>query len=173
MTRFYLINKGFTLIELLVVIAVVGVLAGAVIAIINIPAQLGRARDAQRKSDMHAIKDALERYLIDNGHYPIQVRWVVSSSDTWIPGLSPYYLKRIPRDPINNGGYPWNEDQNYRYAYGSDTGQIYDLVSKLENAQDPDRCEIKKWVYRHSGNAWCPPGLNYSNRVYSTTDVNN
>lgn len=49
MTRFYPINKGFTLIELLVVIAVVGVLAGAVIAIINPTAMIQRAQTAKGK----------------------------------------------------------------------------------------------------------------------------
>lgn len=64
------LQAGFTLIELLVVIAVVGVLAGAVIVMINPGAQFARARDADRKNDIRVIKQALEEYLIVNGSYP-------------------------------------------------------------------------------------------------------
>lgn len=172
-------HSGFTLIELLVVIAVIGVLAGAVVVIVNPAAQLARARDAQRKQDLRAISQALELYALDNGEYPVTgnvTTWRYSTAgDTWIPGLAPYYLKRVPKDPKNNAIGPWGENQNYSYAYGSN-GLHYNLVAKLENATDPERCQIKRWFFISSnngnGNPWCPPspGYNYSPRVYSRND---
>ena len=169
--------KGFTLIELLVVIAVVGVLAGAVIAIINPGAQLGRARDAKRKADIHAIKQALEEYVVINGSYPNTgsvSTWVYSTGGaTWIPGLTATYMSVIPKDPINNLAGPWTvASDNYSYAYGSN-GLHYNLVARLESKQDPDRCEIKLWFFitgaSGTGVAWCPT---YSNYIYSITDLN-
>ncbi|HXF44176.1 MAG TPA: type II secretion system protein [Candidatus Paceibacterota bacterium] len=58
-------KKGFTLIELLVVIAILGVLATAVILVIN-PAELIRqARDSTRISDLANINRAISLYLTD------------------------------------------------------------------------------------------------------------
>lgn len=63
------IKSGFTLIELLVVIAVVGVLAGAVLVMINPGEQLARARDAQRRSVVKQLSQAMEVYYLDNGFH--------------------------------------------------------------------------------------------------------
>lgn len=178
-------NFGFTLIELLVVIAVVGVLAGAVIAIINPGAQLARARDAKRKADIHAIKQALEEYLVVNGSYPNTdtvtppyddsiTTWVYSSAAApWIPGLNSAYMKAVPKDPLNSGGGPWNGGSNYLYAYASN-GVHYNLVAQLESASDPDRCELKQWFFitaaNGGGGSWCG---SYSIRLYATNNKNN
>lgn len=60
---------GFTLIELLVVIAVIGVLAGAIIAVINPAEQLARGRDAQRRSAIKQLGQAMDVYHLDTGAY--------------------------------------------------------------------------------------------------------
>ncbi len=63
--------KGFTLIEVLLVIAILAILAAIVIIAINPAKQLGEAQDAQRRSDVRAILDAVHQYSIDNsGSYP-------------------------------------------------------------------------------------------------------
>lgn len=103
-------KRGFTLIELLVVIAVVGVLAGAVIVMINPAQQLARARDAQRKSDLRQIANALEEYVIVNGSYPSTggswystcTGWVQkgrTGANGYVPNLAPTYMKNLPVDP--------------------------------------------------------------------------
>ncbi|OGE07316.1 hypothetical protein A2615_00525, partial [Candidatus Curtissbacteria bacterium RIFOXYD1_FULL_41_36] len=51
-------RRGFTLIELLVVITIIGILAA--IAIVSYGGTQERARDSRRKSDLDAIKKALE-----------------------------------------------------------------------------------------------------------------
>lgn len=63
-------RAGFTLIELLVVIAVVGVLAGAVIVVVNPAKQFQRARDAKRIQDLRVLSNALNQYLVVNGTMP-------------------------------------------------------------------------------------------------------
>lgn len=121
--------KGFTLIELLVVIAVIGVLAGAIIAIINPNAQLAKARDATRKTNIHSLSQAFEEYSVINGWLPILAGahciGVPSSQNCWgdrnVPGSDTLiqmlngYLKAFPQDPLPNRG--WGD--RYLYLDGS------------------------------------------------------
>lgn len=59
-------RRGFTLIELLLSIGIIAALAAIVIAAINPSRQLAQARNAQRRSDVRSLLDALQQYGIDN-----------------------------------------------------------------------------------------------------------
>ena len=134
-------DKGFTLVELLVVIAIISILASLLLA--NFVGLRQRARDAQRKSDLEQIRSALELYRADNGSYPTTSGgWAVSTQgDTWIPGLSPQYIKKVPTDPINTGTNAQTAG-NYIYQYISDNqcgltpGNEYALATRFENGSD-------------------------------------
>ncbi len=60
------VRSGFTLIEVLLVIAILAILAAVVIVAINPAKQFGEAQNAQRRSDVRSILDAVHQYSIDN-----------------------------------------------------------------------------------------------------------
>ena len=115
-------NKGFTLIELLVVIFIIILLATLVI--INVSQGQKRARDSQRKANLHTIQNALEAYANKHGSYPVtqpELRSNVqdglvnadpgctaslnrepgSDGPNWIPELvSENFLSKMPEDPL-------------------------------------------------------------------------
>lgn len=146
----YTLKKGFTLIELLVVIAIIGVLASVVMVALN--SARGKARDAQRQSDIQQISKALELYYLDNGRYPGETYcdssrgsinapctdatgsiWSVSSQI--YTALVPTYIPTLPVDPIN--------DATYYYVYepvaaGAAAGTDYCLSANLEGGGDFD-----------------------------------
>jgi type IV pilus assembly protein PilA len=109
-------RRGFTLIELLLVIGIIAILAAIVIVAINPTKQLGDARDAQRRSDVNTILNAVYQYSIDHtGNLPTTITTVDSeicklkddgvdpaecrSPAVHLSMLTGTYLVSIPADP--------------------------------------------------------------------------
>lgn len=123
-------NRGFTLIEMLIVIAIVAVLTTIVIVSANSARK--KARTAQSLNDLGMLQLALANYQGDNnGRYPSSQGgagpWdglytsFGDSSTTWIAGLSPKYIRVLPRSPYNT------TDGGLNYIYNSD-GVNYKLI---------------------------------------------
>ncbi len=124
-------DKGFTLLELLIVIVIIGILA--VIIVPGLASGPQRARDAQRKADMRAVKNALETYYNDQtagGFYPNVAGASASARYTALGAvLVTGYLPSLPSDP-RSGGIA------YQYAQKDATSTSSLVIACLENAKD-------------------------------------
>jgi len=83
-------QRGFTLIELLVVITIIGILAA--MALPNFIKARAKAKEAEAKSNGHAIQVAVERYATDRKTYPpfLYGGDVYSTFTTTVSNLDPY-----------------------------------------------------------------------------------
>jgi prepilin-type N-terminal cleavage/methylation domain-containing protein len=123
MWKKYMYTRGFTLIELLVVMGVIGTLAAGLVIVINPGGQIGRARDAERKSDLSQIQRALELYYDDYNRYPDELSVLSSSTSS--------YIQQLPIDP--------STDLPYVYVVTSGN-QTYRLYAHLESKSDAGLC---------------------------------
>jgi|SRR5690606_7971121 len=133
-------KRGFTIVELLIVIVVIGILAA--ISMVTYNGVRERASFTAMKADMTTIKQALELYRIDVGHYPIShsdprfwpvgdcinhwCGWNQVTGDDFIPGLSPKYIEKIPQLPESN---PSDDTYLYQSRGG---GKHYQLIRYRE-----------------------------------------
>jgi len=130
----YFIKKGFTLIELLVTLGILGILATVILITVNPVAQLQKANDARRKSDLEQLQRALELYYQDFGSYPkSSAGYLIINNGTnltWGSSWSPY-MTVLPKDPGSN-----------TYVYYSPAGnQAYYIYASLDRgANDPQVC---------------------------------
>src|SRR3989338_4718051 len=100
------VKHGFTLVELLIAISVVSIVSSLAYANFN------SAQDSGRKQDLKAIKTALVSYYQDYQAYPPPcnpspctsgAQFLSDGGGTWIPGLTPTYIKSLPKDPKQAG----------------------------------------------------------------------
>ena len=86
-------QKGFSLIELLVVVTIIGILAG--VAMVNVRYAQRKAREAALKDNLFQLRKCIDNFYADKQHYP-----------TSLDELVPYYVRRVPPDPIT-GQVDW------------------------------------------------------------------
>jgi|SRR3989344_2722821 len=126
----YKLKAGFTLLEILLVVAAIAILAGIVIIAINPIKQLGDTRNAQRKTDVNTILNAVYQYSIDNnGSLPSSMTTTQSEIcktggtctgliDLTVLTTDEKYLVSIPFDPTgsstNGAGYEIKKSSNGR-----------------------------------------------------------
>jgi type II secretion system protein G len=97
MTRCRPRARGFTLIELIVVMAIVALLVS--IAAPRYVAHVDRARETTLRSSLAVMRDALDRYAADRGHYPDSLDALVAAR----------YLRQLPEDPLTGRRDSWLE----------------------------------------------------------------
>ena len=87
--------RGFTLIELLVVMAIIATLL--LIAVPRYSLSLQRAREATLLQDLSVMRDAIDKFMADRGHYPVALEELVEAR----------YLRAIPQDPVTKSADTW------------------------------------------------------------------
>ena len=105
-------GRGFTLIEMAVTVAVVAVLAAIAAPVVQLSAQ--RAREAELRTALRQIREAIDTYkrysdegriarALDATGYPPTLEDLMKGvPDAKSPkGAKLYILRRIPRDPLN------------------------------------------------------------------------
>lgn len=92
------LHMGFTLMELLIVIAIMSILVA--LAVASFSSAQKRGRDSRRRSDLHALQNAIEQYYANNaGSYPGGTYPNIAVLDaTYLPGGE-------PKDPKSVGSY--------------------------------------------------------------------
>ena len=105
-------KAGFTLIEMVIVVAIVGILASAAYPVASLVAQ--RARESELRIALRQIREAIDEYKrasadgriaksIDKSGYPPTLEILEKGA---VDATSPkesyiYFLRRVPRDPMN------------------------------------------------------------------------
>ena len=88
-------NQGFTLIELLVVMAIIATLM--TIAMPRYFQSLETSREATLRQSLAVMREALDHYYGDTGHYPESLEQLVEQR----------YLRNAPLDPITERRDLW------------------------------------------------------------------
>jgi len=109
-------NKGLTLIELVIVVAIVAILASAVVPLASVSGK--RAKELELKSRLRTIRTAIDDYKkayddkrmineIGRSGYPESLTELVEGvKDAKDPeGRMIYFLRRLPRDPLNSNEF--------------------------------------------------------------------
>jgi len=102
-------KKGFTLIELLVVIGILAVLLAITLIAVNPAQNLQDADDTKRRSDVNAILNAVNQYMVDNngvvtGLSIPAVETAISDTAVDLCPLVPTYIAALPQDPASLNG---------------------------------------------------------------------
>jgi general secretion pathway protein G len=106
-------KRGFTLIELLVVLSVIALML--TIALPNYFHSIDASKDKILAQNLHATRDAIDRFYGDVGRYPESLDELVEK----------HYLRSLPFDPVTDSDTTWHivaPDEQF-------PGKVYDIKS--------------------------------------------
>ena len=104
-------QRGFTMLELMIVISIAGILL--TMAQPSFQLTMHKARETALKQNLFTMRDVIDQYRADVGHYPTSLDELTTSG----------YLKRIPADPFTKSTSLWQEIRDQA------DGGIFDIHS--------------------------------------------
>jgi len=133
--------RGFTFIEIVVAIAIIAILATVVVP--RVIGRVGDARVARAKSDVQALRTALDTYKLDNFSYPSTAQGLQALIAQ--PGGQPeaanwkQTLDALPKDP-------WGRD--YQYLSPGQHGEVdvYSLGKDGAPGGEGEDADIGNWT---------------------------
>jgi type II secretory pathway pseudopilin PulG len=124
-------KKGFGALELLVILAVFSLIVA--FALSWVTSNKAKGRDSKRTSELNALRDALQLYYTDHGHYPTST----ANEGEWC------HIEAEPED----------EAQGYNYCEGLYSEGEFVLSPYIKEVEDPtfkhEAPAGKIWSYRY------------------------
>lgn len=140
-------QPGFSLVELVIAVAIVGLLASAAMPMVEL--KLKREKESGLRSSLRDIRKALDAYKAaasagririspgGSGYPATLADLAVGVEDSANPGGAKlYFLRRIPRDPLNDDPNTASEDTWGKRSFDSppnaprDGRDVFDVYSK-------------------------------------------
>jgi general secretion pathway protein G len=126
-------QAGFTLIEIMVVILIIGLLALMVVP--RLRGVADRAKRTKAQADIQELKQALDRYYLDNGSYPTTDQGLQALVSPPTEGRAPTnyeqggYIEKLPSDPWGNQYFYQSDGSSYALkSFGPDGVQSADDI---------------------------------------------
>jgi general secretion pathway protein G len=126
-------QDGFTLIEIMVVILIIGLLALMVVP--RLRGVADRAKRTKAQADIQELKQALDRYYLDNGSYPTTDQGLQALVAPPTGGRLPSnyeqggYIEKLPNDPWGNQYFYQSDGSTYALkSFGPDGVQSADDI---------------------------------------------
>jgi general secretion pathway protein G len=133
MNRSFRDQDGFTLIEIMVVILIIGLLALMVVP--RLRGVADRAKRTKAQADIQELKQALDRYYLDNGSYPTTDQGLQALVTPPTGGRLPSnyeqggYIEKLPNDPWGNQYFYQSDGSTYALkSFGPDGVQSADDI---------------------------------------------
>lgn len=133
MNRSFRGQDGFTLIEIMVVILIIGLLALMVVP--RLRGVADRAKRTKAQADIQELKQALDRYYLDNGSYPTTDQGLQALVTPPSGGRLPSnyeqggYIEKLPNDPWGNQYFYQSDGSTYALkSFGPDGVQSADDI---------------------------------------------
>jgi general secretion pathway protein G len=155
------LQSGFTLIEMVVTVALVAIIASVATPLVQV--QLQREKERELKASLREIRAAIDAYKqagdegriersIDATGYPSTLDALVNGViDKRSPkGRKIFFLRRVPRDPMNSAASIPAQDTWGKRSYSSEAddpqegADIYDVYS-LSNKKALNGIPYRDW----------------------------
>ncbi len=121
-------THGFTLLELLIVLAIIALLLAVVMP--NDFKPLQHSKDVVLRKDLQVMREAIDHYEGDKGHYPANLQALVTAG----------YLRAIPVDPITGNAATW-----VLVPPPGEAGGVYDVHSGATGKATHDATPYGQW----------------------------